>query len=444
MTAPTWIPEQVLALAPDAASAKSGRELSQARKWLNPGYTDQVLWGELQGSGSKPYQTIIELATPAFHCSCPSRKFPCKHGLGLFLVYTQEKSAIKSGEPPTWVAEWLAGRTKRAQQKAEKENGSEKSSEEQAAAAAAQAKRAAARENKVAAGIDELERWLHDLIRNGLAQTQTQPHTYWSGIAARLIDAHAAGLANWVNEMAGIPASGAGWQDRLLDRLARLHLLIEAYKRIDTHPAELQADIRSLVGFTMAQEEVLARPVLRDHWLVQSQHNSEENNLRVQRTWLMGESSRQPALILHFAVAGQALDTSLVVGAQLDAELCFYPSAFPLRALVKQRFATSTFDQLIAHTSIDAALASYAAALSRQPWLERFPVALEQVTPFFEADRCWLGDEAGVALPVAASFQALWKLLALSGGNPLAVAGEWNGETILPLSLVVNQRLVLP
>ena len=54
MTAPTWTPEQVLALAPDAASAKSGRELSQARKWLNPGYTDQVLWGELQGSGSKP------------------------------------------------------------------------------------------------------------------------------------------------------------------------------------------------------------------------------------------------------------------------------------------------------------------------------------------------------------------------------------------------------
>ena len=443
MSAPTWTPEQVLALAPDAASAKSGRELSQARKWLNPGYTDQVLWGELQGSGSKPYQTIIELATPAFHCSCPSRKFPCKHGLGLFLVYTQEKSAIRSSEPPAWVAEWLAGRAKRAQQKAEKTSGIETSPEEQAASAAAQAKRAAARENKVAAGIDELERWLHDLIRNGLAQAQTQPHTYWSALAARLIDAQAPGLANWVNELAGIPASGAGWQDRLLDRLARLHLLIKAYKRIDTQPIELQADIRTLVGFTLAQEDVLARPAIRDHWLVQGQHNREENNLRVQRTWLMGEGSGQPALVLHFAASGQAMDTSLVVGARIDAELCFYPSAFPLRALVKQRFATTTFDSLITHATIDAALASYAAALSRQPWIERFPVALQQVTPFFEADRCWLGDEAGVALPIAANFQALWRLLALSGGQPLAVAGEWNGETILPLSFVVNQRVVL-
>ena len=39
-----------------------------------------------QGSAASPYQTGIDLSEPAFQCTCPSHKFPCKHGLGLFLL----------------------------------------------------------------------------------------------------------------------------------------------------------------------------------------------------------------------------------------------------------------------------------------------------------------------------------------------------------------------
>ena len=45
--------------------------------------------------------------------------------------------------------------------------------------------------------------------------------------------------------MPQLAASGEGWQPRLLERLARLHLLIEAYQRLDTLPHETQADIRA-------------------------------------------------------------------------------------------------------------------------------------------------------------------------------------------------------
>lgn len=83
-----WTPDTILALAPDAKSAKSGRDLATLRKWVTLGCHEQAVWGECQGSAESPYQTQIDLAEPAFHCSCPSRKFPCKHALGLFLYST--------------------------------------------------------------------------------------------------------------------------------------------------------------------------------------------------------------------------------------------------------------------------------------------------------------------------------------------------------------------
>ena len=57
--------EQIIALAPDAASAKAGRSLATASKWQNVGQDERALWGECRGSGAKPYQTVIDLNEPA-------------------------------------------------------------------------------------------------------------------------------------------------------------------------------------------------------------------------------------------------------------------------------------------------------------------------------------------------------------------------------------------
>ncbi|WP_345024954.1 SWIM zinc finger family protein, partial [Nonomuraea roseoviolacea] len=47
-----------------------------------------VLFGECEGSGATPYQTCVDLDGPAYRCGCPSRKAPCKHALGLLLVWS--------------------------------------------------------------------------------------------------------------------------------------------------------------------------------------------------------------------------------------------------------------------------------------------------------------------------------------------------------------------
>lgn len=73
-------------------------------------------------------------------------------------------------------------------------------------------------------------------------------------------DAQAPGVARQLREMASIPHSGAGWQERLLEKLGRLYLLLEGFKRLDTLPSATQADIKTLVGWThqIGQARILA------------------------------------------------------------------------------------------------------------------------------------------------------------------------------------------
>jgi len=88
--------DQILTLAPDEASKKSGKDLANPSKWVSKGANEKALWGEAQGSGSKPYQTQVDLVNIAFKCSCPSRKFPCKHGLGLLLFNARQPNAFEA------------------------------------------------------------------------------------------------------------------------------------------------------------------------------------------------------------------------------------------------------------------------------------------------------------------------------------------------------------
>lgn len=107
-TATVLTTEAVLALAPDAASAKAARGLLSPAQWPSLGHDATAAWGECQGSGSKPYQTQVDLSGPVFKCSCPSRKFPCKHGLALLLLRAQDTSRFTTpAEPPEWVRAWL-------------------------------------------------------------------------------------------------------------------------------------------------------------------------------------------------------------------------------------------------------------------------------------------------------------------------------------------------
>jgi hypothetical protein len=439
-----WTAEQILALAPDPASAKSGRELAAARKWKSLGADAAAVWGECQGSAKDPYQTRIDLSEPAFKCNCPSRKFPCKHGLGLFLLFAEQPAAFQAGDRPAWVKEWLDSRSARAEKKAVKQDeqaARDADPEVAAKRAAEQAKRAAQRADNVAAGAADCARWVRDVIRQGLASLRGKGYGFFETPAARLVDAQAPGLARLVRAMGGL-AAGEGREEQILERLAGLHLLLESRNRLSELPPATASDVRTLIGFTQSQDELLKQPGLRDRWIVLGRRLIEEDKLRVQRCWLRGMSSGRAALSLHFAALAQKLDVSLVPGTVIDAELVFFPGAYPLRALVKARFGEpASAGALPGRATIDAVAAAFAEALSAVPWLEEFPAAIESVVPVRLGGHWFLRDSAGAVVRMPAGDDA-WRLAAAGGGRPMTVFGEFDGELFVPLAAFAEGRYV--
>jgi hypothetical protein len=434
-----WTTDQVLALAPDAGSAQSGKGLATPRKWASLGRNAAAVWGECQGSGAKPYQARIELSEPAFKCTCPSRKFPCKHALGLFLIYAQAPAALAEGDAPAWVAEWLEGRASRAQKKTERETEGKATPDP-----AQQAKRATQRQGRVDQGAEELDLWLRDLVRHGLAWAQSQPMKFWTGMAARMVDAQAPGLARQVRELALIPSSGEGWPARLLERLARLHLLLQGWRRIDQLAPETREDVRAAIGFTQSQDEVLAQAGVSDRWLALSQETEEDDSgLRTQRTWLWGEQSRRAALILAFAHrSAPVFELSLPPGTTHEGEIVYYPSAAPLRAAFKghQTVEWRPRDSLGGYSRILDALAAYADTLANCPWIEQFPLLLSAVQPMRRGGRWCLLDREGIVLPIKLHDGACWVLLSCCGGRPCDVFGEWDGSQLRVLGFLAEGR----
>ena len=448
-----WTAETVLALAPDPASAKAGRDLATRRKWSSLGHGkttgDAVtLWGACQGSGKDPYFTRVDTSEPAFKCSCPSRKFPCKHSLGLFLLFVQSPQDFAEAPPPDWVAEWLDGRATRAAKKAEREAKEAEpplADDDPAAIAKREkaAKHAAARgeerERRVAAGVAELGLWLRDLVRQGLSSAASRPASYWDTMAARLVDAQAPGAARLVRQLASIPASGDGWPDRLLDRIARLHLLLDAYGRVDALPPELAADVRTTLGWTVAQESLLEGAGIRDQWGIVGRKVTEDDRLRVQRTWLWGRETRRGALVLHFAPAGQAraeikpIDPTLVPGTAFEGSLVFFPSAAPLRAIIKERTTATAWTADQGHDTVTEAIAAAADADARMPWIERHPILLRAAV-VTATHPLHVKDTEGRSLP-AFGFRDRFRLLAVTGGAPAPLFGEWDGDVLRPLTV---------
>ena len=433
-----WNAERVLALAPDAASAKAGQGLAAAKKWASLGRGDGLVWGECQGSGKDPYQAKVDPDEPAFSCSCPSRKSPCKHALGLMLVWASGPGAIAETAAPSWVVSWKEGRAKRAEAKKEK---AERPSPP--ADPAAHARREAARSAKVTAGLAELDLWLSDLLRGGFAALGSKPGRIWDEQARRMIDAQAPGIARRLRQIDAMPLAGDGWQASLLDRLGRIHLLTEGFRRRDALPVEVAEDLRTAIGFPADLDAARAAPGFRDHWQVIGHSFADEDHVVVRRTWLVGRHTNRPALLLDFAAGNRPLEPGNPPGTLLDADLGFLPGAVPLRAVLRERHGPPMpLDTIAGGTTIAGAFAAFGEALAKSPWLELYPVVLADVL-LIERDGEWsLRDGAGATLPLAKGFARGWHLLALSGRGPLTITGEFDGQAVRAVGGLAGGRFL--
>jgi hypothetical protein len=472
-------PDAVLALAPDAASAKAARGLTSPGSWPLRGHDERAVWGECQGSGAKPYQTQVDLNGPAFRCSCPSRKFPCKHGLALLLMRAQDAAAFTRGGAPAWVDEWLASRGERARKEtpgrsqvsltpsggglglpspggAEKadereqraaERQAERDAERAAdpvAAAAADARAVSAREaqrwKRIEAGLADLERWMGDAVQRGLANLPPDAAEQWSRFAARMVDAQAGGLAGVLRECAALIHAAADWPERLLARMGRLQLVAEAVCRREQLSADVRADLRATLGWPLERDEVLAQGErVPDRWTVLGQVSEErEHRLVERRVWLHGQASGRRALLLDFAAGGQGFASAWLTGSALQATLAFFPSRVPLRALVAERDDSQPVPAQLPEPDAPQEWRALAQRLAGHAWLPLAPLLLGRAVPRPAAapagGSAWQAVAEGRSVPLALADDDAWLLLAMAGGRPVTLAGEWDGQRLRPFT----------
>jgi hypothetical protein len=435
--------EQVIGLAPDAAAARAGQGQAARSKWTGLGQDEQAAWGECQGSGAVPYRCQVAADDYASRCSCPSRKLPCKHALGLLLLLSAAE--LPPATRPEWVAQWLESRAARTGHAAAA------GPDGLPADPAAQLRRAAERDRKVDTGVAELRLWLADLARTGLAFAQGQPWEWWDQAARRMIDAQARGLAGQIRRMASIATSAgqsADWPDRMLDRLGALHLLCEAWTRRDQLSGPTADALRARIGYTQNAEEVRASGErVTDVWAVLGQRYAEDDNLRSLQQWLYGESSGLVVTYLAFAAGGQPLEPGLPPGQRTAATVVLYPGSRPARVLLADRQpASKPLGLLPGCDSWAAAMAQVADVLAIDPWADVIPLAVRNVTVLphlapagvppsggrAASARWLLRDAAGQAVPASGPAEACWRLYAVSAGRPVDVAGEWDGFGFSP------------
>ncbi|MFI6419851.1 SWIM zinc finger family protein [Streptomyces sp. NPDC050842] len=427
-----WTADQVLALAPDEASLRAGSELGTAGPWSGTGRGEGAVWGVCGGSGGRTYETVVDLTGPAYTCGCPSRKFPCKHALGLLLLQASDGAAVADGAPPEWAAPWLAKRRGGAGSPARPAGTGASKAPADPEAARRRAERRAAR---ITAGAQELEQRLADLLRGGLATAEQTGYGLWEETAARMVDAQAPGLAGRVRELGAIPGSGPGWPVRLLEECALTHLLDRAWLAADRLPADFATTVRTRVGLTAPADGV---PV-RDHWLVLAQYDTADARLTTRRVWLHGATTGRTAFLLSFGAAGRAPGLALPVGALLDGELTPHAGTGRLRAEPGEQFVPVDAPASPPPGGpVGEALDAYGRALREDPWLDSWPVTLRQVVPA-RAEYGWQladadGREALPLTPAAQNRPGLWRLVALSGGAPVTVFGECGHRGFSPLA----------
>jgi hypothetical protein len=435
-------------LATDQASLKAAAGLAKPGKWSSLGASHDMalIWGECAGSGASPYRVMADLRDMGNKCTCPSRKFPCKHVLALFWLKAEAMAPFPNAETPDWVGDWLGRRRSgggataaakpadlakplsdkdlRAAQRDEPdpvEDGKARARRE-----AASARRTEDTERAILDALAALDQWVADQLRLGLGSFIGDVTARCRRIGARLVDGKAAALAGHVDELparlldlpAGDRVRGAAVE------LGRLVLLARAYRAEPRAP-----DIRRAIAAAENRETLLADPAtlrVSGVWeVLAEQVRTRRDGLVSQTIWLLNLGAAGPrfAMLLDFFPASAGRRGSVFVpGEQFLGELAFYPARAPLRAVLLGREGDGA--PMLAWPERSEPLGeALAAPWLAEPWADARPVLLPAGRIGFDRAGApwWRGEDGTMVLPVAGAVSGL-----ATGTRLTRSAGLWS------------------
>jgi SWIM zinc finger len=436
------------AMAPDQSALTAASKLLQPAKWPSRARTGGLVWGECQGSGANPYRVAVDIEDIGSKCTCPSRKFPCKHALALMWMFVEDGAAFKEGDVPEWVKDWMGRRRKSSTPTQSSEGKSLSAAREAIAEPApdpeADARRKAASEKRaqdtyrsVRAATEELDVWVADQLRTGLMGFLGDLGARCRRIAARLVDAKAGALASRIDEMPSrlLSLSAEERVDAAIRELGKLVLLTRAW-RAAPNDAELHREVVT----SETRDEVLGNPdaprVISLWEVLGERIVTRRDGLVSQTTWLMNmrpEPQRFAMLLDFFPASAGRRSGGFVAGERFAAELAFYSASVPLRAVIVSRGDRADIADGWPDAPIDP-FAEYTRQALIAPWRTEAPLLLPEGRLCADsAGRPWWrsGDDMWAPLRDPPPSLALGAIIK-------SVAGIWDGARLSPLAAQTN------
>ncbi|HLW91174.1 MAG TPA: SWIM zinc finger family protein [Roseiarcus sp.] len=429
------------AVAPDQGALQAASGLLKAAKWPLRARSASLIWGECQGSGANPYRVVADVEDQGTKCTCPSRKFPCKHALALMWMAVEDGAAFQTSDVPDWVNDWIRRRRKGAASAPLSAEGKSLEAAQQSLAEiapdpegearriAASQKRAEETRRSVRAATEDLDVWIADQLRTGLAGFLGAIGERCRRIAARLVDAKAGALASRIDEMPSrllaLPAEER--IDAAIAELGKLALLTRAWRA-----AANDAEMRREVVTAESRDDVFANtesPRVVSLWEVLGERvATRRDGLVSQATWLMSlkETPQRFAALLDFfpASAGRR-GAAFIAGERFNAELAFYPACAPLRAVIAARGEAIDGPGTWPEPAADP-FAAYADSLLATPWRLEAPLLLPRGRICADASgRAWWRSDGGLCAPLREPPPAL-----ALGATIESAMGLWDGARL--------------
>ena len=440
-------------LATDQSSLKAAAGLAKPAKWSGVGGSADgaLIWGECAGSGANPYRVMADLRDLGNKCTCPSRKFPCKHVLGLLWLNAEAIVPFAPADTPAWVSDWLGRRRGTSASKPANtapsgdakdlraarivEPEATEDPKDAARREAQAAKRNEETERTILDALDALEQWIGDQLRLGLAGFIDDATARCRRIAARLVDGKAAVLAGRVDELPSrLLALAAGDRPRgAVVELGKLVLLARAFRATPR-----DAEIRRAVAASETRETVLADPQalrVETQWeVLAEQVQTRRDGLVSQTTWLLNLAAAGPrfAVLLDFFPASAGRRGSVFTpGERFRGELVFYTSKQPLRALLVRRDAAEETLTLEWPTPDEVLSDALTRPLLAEPWTIDIPLLLPQgrIARDDAGHAWWRSGDGTATLPVASNAEGL-----LCGTDLTRTAAIWSGSRLTILA----------
>ncbi len=297
--------------------------------------------------------------------------------------------------------------------------------------------------NEMKSGAQELERWLVDLMQQGLVSIEQDQERFWEEIARRMVNTKLDGLAKRIRTLKTPMDNQSEWQERVLREVSRLYLIARGIQQLDQQTAAQQYELLRIGGARINKEALLQEKGVSDTWLIIAQEFGHEEQLNYRRCWLYGEKSRQLALVLDFLWNSTNFFPEYEFGALYKGEVIYYPGATPRRAFFKDPAPfKGTFQGKGGMNTLTGLTRSFSQKLQQNPWLESLPCLLNDINVRYTHGQFLIADIHSNSLPIRNRSKGYWKLIGLSMDHPVSLFGHWTGHDFLPVSALALNRLI--